>query len=166
MERLPLIFWRYWAVAVCAVTITGLGGVADAYVAPNAQYPTINIVMPEQDPQAPAPLVEMLPGELDSAPAPGQVGLASWYGHQEQGRPTANGERFDQRKLTAAHRTLPLPSHVRVTNLENGKSVVVRVNDRGPFIPGRVLDLSTGAAQALGMQKEGVALVRIVVLPG
>jgi rare lipoprotein A len=59
-----------------------------------------------------------------------------------------------------------LPSHVRVTNLENGKSIVVRVNDRGPFIPGRVLDLSTGAARALGMEKEGVALVRIVVLPG
>jgi len=166
MERLPLIFWRYWVVAVCAVTITGIGGVADAYVAADAQYPVINVVVPEQDPQAPAPLVEMQPGELDSAPTAGQVGLASWYGHQEQGRPTANGERFDQRKLTAAHRTLPLPSHVRVTNLENGKSIVVRVNDRGPFIRGRVLDLSTGAARALGMTKEGVALVRIVVLPG
>lgn len=166
MERLRLVLWRYWAVAVCAVTITGIGGVADAYVAPNAQYPTINVVMPEQDWRVPAPLVELQPGDLDAAPAPGQVGLASWYGHQEQGRPTASGERFDQRKLTAAHRTLPLPSDVRVTNLENGKSIVVRVNDRGPFIPGRVLDLSTGAARALGMQKEGVALVRIVVLPG
>ena len=166
MERMWLIFWRYCTVGVCAIAVTGLGSAADAYVAPRSQYPVINVVLPEEDPRTPTTLVEMQPADVDSAPVPGQVGLASWYGHQEQGRPTANGERFDQRKLTAAHRTLPLPSHVRVTNLENGKSIVVRVNDRGPFIPGRVLDLSTGAARALGIEKEGVALVRIVVVPG
>ncbi|HUJ99508.1 MAG TPA: septal ring lytic transglycosylase RlpA family protein [Stellaceae bacterium] len=94
-----------------------------------------------------------------------QVGLASWYGNQEQGRLTASGQRFDPRKLTAAHRTLPLDTKVKVTNLENGKSVEVKVNDRGPYIPGRVLDLSTEAAKLLGMEKEGLALVRIEVLP-
>ncbi len=94
-----------------------------------------------------------------------QVGLASWYGDQEQGRLTASGQRFDARKLTAAHRTLPLDTKVKVTNLENGKSVEVKVNDRGPYIPGRVLDLSTEAAKLLGMEKQGLALVRIEVLP-
>lgn len=91
-----------------------------------------------------------------------QVGLASWY---DQGRLTASGERFDPRKLTAAHRTLPLDTKVKVTNLENGKSVEVKVNDRGPYIAGRVLDLSSEAAKKLGMTKEGLALVRIEVLP-
>ncbi|HZB91970.1 MAG TPA: septal ring lytic transglycosylase RlpA family protein [Stellaceae bacterium] len=90
-----------------------------------------------------------------------QVGLASWY---DQGRLTASGERFDPRKLTAAHRTLPLDTKVKVTNLENGKSVEVKVNDRGPYISGRVLDLSSEAAKKLGMTKEGLALVRIEVL--
>ena len=89
------------------------------------------------------------------------VGLASWYGAQWQGRKTASGTRFDVRKLTAAHRSLPLNSHVRVTNLENGRSVVVLINDRGPYIGGRMIDLSTAAARRLGMIKEGLVPVRI-----
>jgi rare lipoprotein A len=106
----------------------------------------------------------------DSAggPEPGTRidGLASWYGQQHQGLKTASGERFDMNKLTAAHRTLPFGTRLRVTNVENGKSVVVRVNDRGPHVSGRVLDLSHRAAQALGMTEGGVARVEVVVLRG
>ena len=109
------------------------------------------------------------PAAPDSAgPEPGTRidGLASWYGQQHQGRATASGEAFDMNKLTAAHRTLPFGTRLRVTNVENGKSVVVRVNDRGPHVPGRVLDLSLRAAKALGMVGEGVARVEVVVLAG
>ncbi len=90
-----------------------------------------------------------------------EAGLASWYGPKFHGRPTANGERFDMNQLTAAHRTLPLPSTVLVTNLENGRSIKVRVNDRGPFVDNRIIDLSRRAAQFLGFEKQGVARVRV-----
>ena len=109
------------------------------------------------------------PAAPDSAgPEPGTRidGLASWYGQQHQGRATASGEAFDMNKLTAAHRTLPFGTRLRVTNVENGKSVVVRVNDRGPHVPGRVLDLSFRAARALGITEAGVARVEVVVLRG
>jgi peptidoglycan lytic transglycosylase len=92
------------------------------------------------------------------------VGLASWYGRWHQGRPTASGEAFDMNQRTAAHRTIPFGTRLRVTNVANGRSVVVRVNDRGPRVPERVLDLSLAAAKALGMVGEGVARVEIVVL--
>ena len=91
-------------------------------------------------------------------------GSASWYGAQFHGRQTASGERFDQNGLTAAHRTLPFGTKVRVTNRKNGRSVVVRINDRGPFHANRVIDLSRGAAQAVGMVGAGVAPVSLVVL--
>lgn len=94
-----------------------------------------------------------------------QVGIASWYGGRHQGRLTASGEVFDENKLTAAHRTLPLDTRARVTNLANGRSVEVLVNDRGPYINGRVIDLSTRAARELGMARRGLALVRIEVVP-
>lgn len=93
-------------------------------------------------------------------------GLASWYGQRHHGLKTASGEIFDKNKLTAAHRTLPFGTRLRVTNVENGKSVVVRVNDRGPHVAGRVLDLSYGAAQALGMTSAGLARVEAIVLRG
>jgi rare lipoprotein A (peptidoglycan hydrolase) len=93
-----------------------------------------------------------------------QVGVASWYGPWHQGRRTANGERFDMHKLTAAHKTLPLDSKVRVTNLANGKSVEVKINDRGPYVGDRVIDLSERAAQRLGMKQQGVATVRVEVV--
>ncbi|MFQ5346279.1 MAG: septal ring lytic transglycosylase RlpA family protein [Rhodothalassiaceae bacterium] len=89
------------------------------------------------------------------------VGLASWYGREFHGRRTANGEIFNMNKLTAAHPTLPLPSRVRVTNLENGRSLIVRVNDRGPFARGRIIDLSRRAAQLLGFEKQGTTRVRV-----
>ncbi len=91
-------------------------------------------------------------------------GLASWYGPGFHGAQTASGERFNQHSMTAAHRTLPFGTQVRVTNANNGRSVVVRINDRGPFTGGRVIDLSMAAAQAIGMVSSGVAPVEIEVL--
>lgn len=90
-----------------------------------------------------------------------RVGTASWYGADFHGLPTANGEVFDKEQITAAHPTLPLPSLVRVTNLENGRSIEVRVNDRGPFIGDRLIDLSQAAARRLGYESQGLARVRV-----
>lgn len=90
-----------------------------------------------------------------------QEGIASWYGGKFHGRTTANGEIFDTNKFTAAHKSLPFGTMVRVTNLENGSTTIVRINDRGPFIPGRIIDLSRAAAMAIGMTGKGVARVRL-----
>jgi len=90
-----------------------------------------------------------------------KMGLASWYGSAFHGRLTANGEIYDQYGLSAAHPTFPLPSYARVTNLENGDSVIVRVNDRGPYHPGRIIDLSDKAAELLEVQNKGTAKVRV-----
>ena len=94
-----------------------------------------------------------------------QTGIASWYGPNFHGKKTANGEIYDKYALTAAHPTLQMPSLVRVTNLENGRSVVVRINDRGPFARGRIIDLSKRAAELLDMINQGTARVRVQVLP-
>ena len=94
-------------------------------------------------------------------PSYDKVGTGSWYGDQFQGRLTANGEIFDKETISAAHPTMPLPSIVRVTNLENGKSLEVRVNDRGPFVDDREIDLSEAAARRLGYQSNGLARVRV-----
>jgi rare lipoprotein A len=96
--------------------------------------------------------------------APYQVGTASWYGSDFQGRPTASGEPYQMYDLTAAHPTLPLGTWVRVTNLHNGRRVFVRVNDRGPIIPGRIIDLSYGAAQVLRFTGKGLERVRLDVV--
>ena len=90
-----------------------------------------------------------------------EVGLASWYGDQFNGKPTADGELFDMNIASAAHATLPMPSIVEVTNLENGRTIQVRLNDRGPFHPGRIIDMSRGAAQQLGFYNKGTAQVRV-----
>lgn len=95
-----------------------------------------------------------------------QTGLASWYGRQFHGRKTASGDTFDMNGLTAAHRSLPLNCYVKVTNKTNGKSVVVKVNDRGPFHGNRVLDLSYGAAKQLGITSKGVGNVAIERVSG
>ncbi len=94
-----------------------------------------------------------------------ETGIASWYGPGFHGNKTANGERFDSNELTAAHRTLQLPSLVRVTNLDNGRAVVLRVNDRGPYARGRVIDVSAKAAELLGFKSKGTAKVRVETLP-
>jgi rare lipoprotein A len=94
-----------------------------------------------------------------------QTGVASWYGLPFHGKATANGEVYNKFAMTAAHKTLQLPSIVRVTNLENNKSIVVRVNDRGPFVGDRIIDLSYAAAKSLAMDIKGTARVRVQVLP-
>jgi rare lipoprotein A len=98
---------------------------------------------------------------------PYQVGTASWYGEYFEGKPTASGESYEMYDLTAAHPTLPLGSYVRVTNLRNGRAVVVKVNDRGPIVPGRIIDLSYGAACVLKFEHRGLQRVRLdLVRPG
>lgn len=93
-----------------------------------------------------------------------ETGIASWYGPADAGKPTANGEIFDPELISAAHKTLPLPSVVRITNLENGRSIAVRVNDRGPFVAGRIIDLSEEGARVLGFRDNGIARVRVQLL--
>lgn len=93
-----------------------------------------------------------------------ETGIASWYGDDFHGLKTANGEQYNKGELTAAHKTLPLPTLARVTNLDNGRSVVVRINDRGPFSGARLIDVSQRTAQLLGFEKQGTAKVRVQVL--
>lgn len=90
-----------------------------------------------------------------------EVGFASWYGAQFHGGQTANGERFDMDRVGAAHKTLPLPSYVEVTALDTGRTILVRINDRGPFVTNRIIDLSRRSAQLLGIERTGVAKVRV-----
>jgi rare lipoprotein A len=119
--------------------------------------PAANVPSPVETKQGP---------EAARAPAPSQptmteTGLASWYGAKHHGKRTASGEVFIQDRLTAAHPTLPWGSRVKVINLDNGKSVDVRINDRGPYKQGRIIDVSRAAARALGMVQRGIANVRI-----
>lgn len=95
-----------------------------------------------------------------------EVGVASWYGQEFHGRPTSSREVFDMNDMTAAHRTLPFGTHVMVTDLANDRSVVVRINDRGPFVRGRIIDLSYAAARVLGIVGPGTARVRLEILGG
>jgi rare lipoprotein A len=101
---------------------------------------------------------------LPSAEGYRERGVASWYGGRLHGNPTASGEIYDMHALTAAHKTLPIPTDVRVTCLRTGKSIVVRVNDRGPFFDDRIIDLSYAAAQALGMVDQGIVPVEVRAL--
>jgi rare lipoprotein A len=132
-----------------AILIVGLGA---------AQGPNNSEATP-----APSSSVRGAPGIRKQAGKgqPYQVGTASWYGEDFDGKPTASGEDYDMYDMTAAHPTLPLGSYVRVTNMHNGRAVVVRVNDRGPIVPGRIIDLSFGAAQALQFEKRGLQRVRL-----
>lgn len=162
---------RGGVVAACAAALS-----ACASVSPQYSY--------EHTPSSEAPRKARKPSGRQAKAAPGQkvgkpyeingrwytpkvdpdydeVGTASWYGAAHQGKPTANGERFDRFEVSAAHKTLPLPSIVEVTNLANGKRLKVRINDRGPFVDGRIIDLSQEAAKKLGFEKQGVAKVRV-----
>lgn len=112
------------------------------------------------DPAMSAPRSAMAAASL------GEIGVASWYGRAFHRRRTASGARFDMNGLTAAHRSLPLNTLVRVTNLENGASIEVKITDRGPYVPGRIIDLSARAAELLEMKDQGLARVRIEVVDG
>ena len=111
-----------------------------------------------------------VPMSVEQASNYRETGIASWYGfetyHQKDGHMTANGEAFDPNGLNAAHKYLPLPTFVKVTNLENRRSIILRVNDRGPFIDGRIIDLSAGAARKLGVYDKGTAKVRVETYSG
>lgn len=140
----------------------GIGGAMLALLLPGCSLSSgRNDILP---PPVAAPQVKE---EVPNAEGPKveQVGNASWYGPALDGKETASGETFDQSKLTAAHQTLPLGTKAVVTNLENGKSVEVTINDRGPYAKGRKIDLSRAAAQRIGMTKKGVTRVRIVATP-
>lgn len=130
-----------------------------------AEAPELEGAADEEEGPAPEvqPVARVLAVNEPGAPAPGfeQTGTASWYGGQFAGGPTANGETFDPNALTAAHASFPMPSLVAVTNLENGRQVVVRVNDRTGAAPGRVIDVSRRAAEDLGFREAGVARVRV-----
>jgi rare lipoprotein A len=101
------------------------------------------------------------PNHVTTKPVHKEVGEASWYGSGFQGQETANGETFDQKDMTAAHPSLPMGTKAKVTNLENGKKIEVRINDRGPFAKNRIIDLSSAAAKKLDMKKGGTAQVKI-----
>ena len=107
---------------------------------------------------------EATPDRVEGKPLSVQVGLSSWYGPPYNNRRGANGEIFDQNAMTAAHNTLPMGTIIRVTNLATGQSAIVKITDRGPFVHGRILDLSLAAAKATGVYRAGVAKVRIEVL--
>jgi rare lipoprotein A len=111
-------------------------------------------------PRAPLP-----PDNVSGQPVSTEIGLASWYGPPYHNHQAADGSLFDQNTMTAAHRTLPMGTTVRVTNLATNESVVVRITDRGPFVPGRILDLSLAAAKAAGIYRAGVAKVKVEAFP-
>ncbi len=157
------LFRRHASLALCAALLLGLGACAEvelaAYtakkIAPASQASTgqYKVGKPYQ-----VGGVWYYPAE---DPGFDQVGIASWYGPEFHGKRTANGAIFDMNALTAAHPTLPMPSQVRVTNLENGRSLILTINDRGPFARGRIIDVSRRAAQLLGFYEKGTARVRV-----
>lgn len=161
------------AIAESSLAATGNDAVALNSPSPEVQGPTTEVAIREADtaPSAEDSLIKQVP-PAPIAPAPRPEprvvhtakGQASWYGPGFYGNRTANGEVFRPGTMTAAHRTLPFGTRVRVTNLWNGRTAVVRINDRGPFHGNRVIDIAHGAAQSLGLTASGVAQVRLDVL--
>lgn len=156
-----------WLVAIaviqgCAATSGSLQGANSTLIPPQ----DVSHIVPQEN----TPRVERGAREENSAkPLPSvmptrNVGEASWYGPGFRGKKTASGEIFDDQKLTAAHKTLPLGSKAKVTNLDNQKSVEVEINDRGPYVEGRIIDLSHAAARALDMVEQGTAKVQIEIV--
>lgn len=138
-----------------------LAGTLDAATSSDHQIEQINL---EQDGMELSNTKQTIPPHNQSIISSSFGGQASWYGPGFHGRLTANGERYNQNAMTAAHRSLKFGTRVRVTNLNNGRSVVVRINDRGPFIKGRVIDVSAAAARTLNMMHSGVAPVKVTIL--
>lgn len=166
MKRLGL------AAAVLLTLTAGCGGVREVRDGAGAPLDPADIDVPEPRPEPRARYGNHSPytvnGQtyrvLDSAAGYRERGVASWYGSKFHGRRTSSGEPFDMYKVSAAHKTLPLPSWVEVTNLDNGRTLVVRVNDRGPFARGRIIDLSYAAAVKLGVVGHGTARVEVRAL--
>ena len=167
----PLAVSTGFALALGACTMLATG--------PAAPNPSNGVDIPASDiPDAvPKPEVKTRTGNpewyevdgeryrvLETSEGYRETAMASWYGQAFQGRRTSSGEPYDMYQMTAAHKTLPIPTYVRVTNLENGRSVILRVNDRGPFIEGRNIDVSFVAAQKLDMVRNGTARVEVVAL--
>lgn len=152
------VFGRYFVSAVSLLLLSGCGGPRTFVQAD---------VIPRSEPLSaygnPESYVVLGKRYFVMSSSRGYVeqGIASWYGKKFHGRRTSNGEKYDMYAMTAAHKSLPLPAYVRVTNLSNGRSVVVRVNDRGPFHQNRIIDLSYAAAQKLDMVHSGTALVEV-----
>ena len=152
-----------------ALLLTGCGGKKNARARIPAPPPDIS--QPEATASSSPARIPTVPGRVEVAPFPenapvlwSETGMASWYGPPYNKRRAANGEIFDMNEMTAAHLTLPLNSYVRVTNLKTDHSVVVRITDRGPFVPDRIIDLSLGAAKAVDVWRPGTAKVRLDVL--
>ena len=157
----PARFWIYLPAMAAALAlsacVSGERRTADVPPPPPPQEGTYKVGEPyEIDGVVYRPAVD---DEYD------EIGIASWYGPKFHGKRTGNGEIFDMNTVSAAHRTLPMPSMVRVTNLENGRSLAVRVNDRGPFVRGRIIDMSRRGAQLLGFRYKGTATVRVRIMP-
>ncbi|MDO1558658.1 septal ring lytic transglycosylase RlpA family protein [Brevundimonas sp. 2R-24] len=155
-------------VGLLALTAAACASTPRGSLGPSPSYPSRPAATPQVSDPAPIVSGTMRPYQVrgrwytpQADPDYDEVGQASWYGDAFHGRPTATGERFDMHGLSAAHKTLPLPGLVEVTNLENGRSVVLRLNDRGPFVDGRIIDLSRGAADQLGLLQRGVGQVRV-----
>ncbi len=187
LAQLAVLEWRVSALILTAALSSASQGCGIISDGPNRAMSTRAVLRPEprtDNPSIVEPQAHTVPREIPPSaevpsspeaeqappvakiPAPPQptmmeTGLASWYGPRLHGKLTASGEVFNQEKFTAAHRTLPWGSRVKVTNLANGKSVVVQINDRGPSVRGRILDVSRAAARALGMVKSGTTTVRI-----
>jgi rare lipoprotein A (peptidoglycan hydrolase) len=140
------------------LVVLAIGGAMLPLVLPGCALPIGRKETPPP-PVVVSPVKEQVPNA--EAPKVEQVGNASWYGPAHDGKETASGETFDQNELTAAHPTLPMGTKAVVTNLGNGKSVTVTINDRGPYVKGRKIDLSRAAARKIGMSKKGVAKVKI-----
>ena len=158
---------RGMIVGAALIAVAGCATAVDVPHAPASPAPTAAAPAPEAATAAPAPAFRT---RAATAAAPEsdllrQEGAASWYGEWHQGKETASGEPFDKDALTAAHPTLPFGARVRIVNLENERSVEVTINDRGPYVDERVIDLSEAAARRLGFKKDGVARVRVEELP-
>ena len=152
---------RFLASSLSALLLCGVASAASS----------LDAVSPKSGSSSPGSPIKSIhtdKGKLAKASAakPGkvQVGTASWYGKQFHGRQTASGDTYDMFQFTAAHRTLPLGTLVKVTNLRNGKWVIVKVNDRGPYVGHRVMDVSYGAAQMMGFRQRGIEKVKLEVI--
>ena len=175
MARHQLALFRWLAVAAMPALLLGLGGCAETTLAIHGAkqlaQSEISGTTTRQIDAAKVRRASLRPYQIkgiwyypSEMPEYDETGIASWYGDPFHGRATASGEIYDKRIVTAAHKTLPLPSTVRVTNLENGRVLTVRVNDRGPFVNNRIIDMSQRGAQLLGFERQGVARVRVEVV--